>query len=1637
VLVNRTVSEVAAPSQFPQFSSEPSDAEISRARVFEEPLIPTSGEADKVENLSLSRAISAYLHRENNDDVCAITQFLSAYPTSRWRASILLNLGIVYRWTGYFSKALESWNEAWNVLKTETQPQLKASADRALAELMELNARVGRYEILEPLLQQIQGREIRGSATEKISRAREGLWMMKNRPGESFLCGPAALTSLFAVTRAPNQRPPAALQNAQSSMNGFSLAQLQTLSDRAGMKLRMAKRHSGAPVPIPCLVNWKVGHYAALVYDDHGRYLVKDPTFAYSISITPAALDAESSGYFLIPEGALPSGWEPVNIEEGARIWGKGNSGFGDPNNDRPYDRKCKNDPCDGQQGMAHYNFHALVMSLNIVDSPVGYTPPLGSSMKFKVTYNQREANQPATFTFSNLGQKWTHDWLSYVKDRGSSASDVTVILGGGGAEVYTYDTSTQTYKVQRDSQTILTRFTSPSLYYERQYPNGSKDVYASSDGANPPNIFLTQRIDSAGNAITFHYDADLRLISVTNDALGQPPTTITYLSTNPLVPEYYLIWKVTDPFGRFAQFDYTTSSPRQLNKITDVIGITSQFGYQTGSDFINTMTTPYGTTSFATGESDYDRWLEATDQSGAVERAEFNSDSTSQIPDSDPLGVPSGIMYSNIYLSYRNTFYWDKNAMAQAAGDYTKARIWHWCHGLIPTIRTASSSIVESEKMPLENRVWYNYPGQTSASDENGVTLASPSKAAVLLSAQYGGSTQLWQYSYNSIGKVTQVSDPLPSPTPRTTTYAYDTNNIDLLSVHQGADLVASYSNYNSLHEPQTVTDAAGQNTYYSYNTNGQILTRTNAKNETTTFGYGDGSAGHPTGYLTSITSPAINNASAVTSFTYDSFNRVRTVTDVADAYTVTTDYDNLDRPTQITYPDSTTQQFQYAQNFGQGPMTILDLTKSKDRRGLWTTRHYDSNRHMDWIKDPLGRQTSFGWCGCGALSSITDPQLNTTTFNRDVQGRVYQKVFNADNTTINYLYEGQTAAQGVGATSRLASATDAKNQRTNYSYFPDDNVQQITYTDTNGQPLNPPTPSVSFTYDTNYNRVATMTDGSGQTNYMYKAPLALGAGQLDTIDGPLANDTIAFRYDELSRVTSRSVNGTANSQSWTFDSLGRLSNSTSNLGAFGYSYFGVTNRLQTLTYPLNGTTSNTANYTYLDNLHDMRLQEIWNKYGGSTTLSKFDYTYDSEGQILTWTKSYPGLTPASQRYDLTYDAADQLRLAPLKDASTNAVITSYTYQYDVASNRTSELVGTTTTTSTPNGLNEIVSQSTNGTSHSLYYDYDGNLTNDATRTFEWDAANRLTAINQIVNQVTQRSEFTYNGLNQRVKIVEKDNGNVVMVRNLVWAGSDILEWRNANNVTQRRLYPEGVQIGTSNLYYTRDHLGSIRELVDIGGNVATRYDYDPYGRRTTVSGNTNADFGFAGMYHHNRTSFNLTQYRAYSSDLGRWISRDPIGEHGGVNLYGYTLNNPSRFTDPLGLEVRAYHSPAFGIPNTSHVFFWSTTENEGIGRNGVSGMAYGDGVPSDFSPGSENYSDYTVVELPPGMTDREFLDLVKSDPNLNSGMFLPYANDCHNSLEKTAHDAGASVTDPAPRVDWLGALASLFAFLAGASDD
>ena len=178
------------------------------------------------------------------------------------------------------------------------------------------------------------------------------------------------------------------------------------------------------------------------------------------------------------------------------------------------------------------------------------------------------------------------------------------------------------------------------------------------------------------------------------------------------------------------------------------------------------------------------------------------------------------------------------------------------------------------------------------------------------------------------------------------------------------------------------------------------------------------------------------------------------------------------------------------------------------------------------------------------------------------------------------------------------------------------------------------------------------------------------------------------------------------------------------------------------------------------------------------------------------------------------------------------------------------------------------------------LKFDANGALTNLVTATYtnsyEWDAANRLTAI----NAGTNRSEFSYDGLGRRAKILEKQNGVAVKTNYYVWCGTELCEERDKTGGTvTKRFFGQGEQISGTNYFFTRDHLGSIRELTDSTQAIRARYDFDPYGLRGTnqiTSSPIEADFGFTGHYFHAVSRLHLTLYRAYDAETGRWLSRE-----------------------------------------------------------------------------------------------------------------------------------------------------------------
>jgi RHS repeat-associated protein len=220
------------------------------------------------------------------------------------------------------------------------------------------------------------------------------------------------------------------------------------------------------------------------------------------------------------------------------------------------------------------------------------------------------------------------------------------------------------------------------------------------------------------------------------------------------------------------------------------------------------------------------------------------------------------------------------------------------------------------------------------------------------------------------------------------------------------------------------------------------------------------------------------------------------------------------------------------------------------------------------------------------------------------------------------------------------------------------------------------------------------------------------------------------------------------------------------------------------------------------------------------------------------------------------------------------------------------------------------------NSTSQSLSYDLNGNLTNitsgSAITNFQWDAANRLTTITEINGLTTNRSLFTYDGLGRRVRQTEVSGTTTNSDNWMLWVGTQLSEKRDSTGgVVSNRFFAQGEQITGTNYFFARDHLGSVREMTDSSGTIHARYNYDPWGRRTKVSGDLDADFGFTGHYYHAPSGLHLALYRAYSADLGRWLNRDPVKKAEllpeGANLYAYVGDNPEGFTDPMGRSCSA----------------------------------------------------------------------------------------------------------------------------------
>ena len=490
---------------------------------------------------------------------------------------------------------------------------------------------------------------------------------------------------------------------------------------------------------------------------------------------------------------------------------------------------------------------------------------------------------------------------------------------------------------------------------------------------------------------------------------------------------------------------------------------------------------------------------------------------------------------------------------------------------------------------------------------------------------------------------------------------------------------------------------------------------------------------------------------------------------------------------------------------------------------------------------------------------------------------------------------------------------------------------------------------------------------DGNGTTTYSYIAAGTTGAGQLASVDGPFSNDTMVYTYDTLGRVLTRMLNGTG--AEVTYDALGRLAQLEFPIGTFDYAYVGHTGRSASVTYPNDQTTT----YSYLDDEHDFRLQTIHHRNPSAATLSKFDYTYDTVGNILTWRQERTGST--AKIYTFTNDLVDQLTSAVLTDPNTTpTILKRQAWEYDAAGNRTAaqtddavfatshdsmnrlgsrapggpivfsgsldesgtvtidgkpasvdgsnnfrgtaNLTGATTTVTVKakdasgNETTEQYEVDVSGSTTTYTFDANGNLTSDGTKTYSWNALNQLLEVRE---GTTTLAIFEYDGKGRRT---EKRAGGVT--RTYLYDVEDIVEERISGTATDTIRYYHGFGIddplarknSSEHLtYYLADHLGSIVQEVSASGVAFLEREYDPWGN--PLQGGSVSGYGFQSREWDAETGLLYARARYYDPSSGAWAGDDPIGLAGGVKLSSFVSNNPVRFIDPFGLCQTDGQSP------------------------------------------------------------------------------------------------------------------------------
>lgn len=580
-----------------------------------------------------------------------------------------------------------------------------------------------------------------------------------------------------------------------------------------------------------------------------------------------------------------------------------------------------------------------------------------------------------------------------------------------------------------------------------------------------------------------------------------------------------------------------------------------------------------------------------------------------------------------------------------------------------------------------------------------------------------------------------------------------------------------------------------------------------------------------------------------------------------------------------------------------------------------------YDASGRLATISQGTRVQT-IGYNSNNELTTIVDPLLRTITFERDPAGRLTKQIL-PDLREINFKYDvsgnlisvtppGRSphhfTYNGVSIVSSYSPPQLAGENGTGYIFDVDRALKRI---------VRPDGTFIDFDYES-AGRLSTIGAADATRTFRYNAE-----GMVESIIG--AEAELSYTYDG-STPTEIAWSGPVSGRvTWTYNSDALLATESvaGNTVAFSYDDDGLLKSAgaATLHRDASGILSdvqvgNSVEVLSSDmhgDLDSLTREDVDPDTGFPRSLFSTVYTRDDAGRIIGITETAGGVdVPVGYHYDL----AGRLDEVTYPDVVVR-------YHYDSNGNRIARDIVTSAATTVETAAYDEQDRLVNYEGTQYGYTSNGELhtktDGSGTTRYTYDAFGNLVnvvlpqgaIIDYIVDGQNRRVGRKLNGVvthrwlyDNPVRIVaELDADGAVTKRFVYGSHANIPDYMVADGVTYRIF---------------SDHLGSPRVVVNLSsGVIEARMQFDEFGDVVLDTTPGLIPFGFAGGLYDSATRLVRFGARDYDGRVGRWTAKDPIGFLGGdVNLYGYVVNDPLNFVDPLGTDwVRTTANISAGV--------------------------------------------------------------------------------------------------------------------------